>query len=157
MIASIMSEVGLDCASGCLEVELTESLVMKDMEGTIGVLQMLHDMGIKISIDDFGTGYSSLSYLKGFPIDTLKIDQSFVRNLSSDEDDVAIVTAIIALGHGLKLRVIAEGVETVEQLACLREMKCDEMQGYLFSKPVSAENVTRLLQQSEYLLKPMEV
>ncbi|BBO99726.1 putative bifunctional diguanylate cyclase/phosphodiesterase [Sulfuriferula nivalis] len=154
MIVSIMNEVGLDCASGCLEVELTESLVMKDVEGTISVLQMLHDVGMTISIDDFGTGYSSLSYLKRFPIDTLKIDQSFVRNLTIDQNDVAIVTAIIALGHGLKLRVIAEGVETVEQMECLRAMNCDEMQGYLFSKPVPADEVTRLLQQGgEYLLK----
>ncbi len=155
IIASILEEVGLDSASGCLEVELTESLIMKDVEGTIATLQSLHEMGVQISIDDFGTGYSSLSYLKRFPIDTLKIDQSFVRDLSNNSDDASIVSAIIALGHSLKLKVIAEGVETIEQLAFLRESKCDDVQGYLFSKPLPAGEMTLLLQDGnrKYLME----
>jgi len=108
-------------------------------------LNRLHEMGIQLSIDDFGTGYSSLSYLKRFPISTLKIDQSFVCDLSTNRDDAAIVNAIIALGHGLGLKVIAEGVETIEQLDYLRTLKCDEIQGYLFSRPVPADEMTRLL------------
>jgi diguanylate cyclase len=155
-IAEIMDGAGLDCVSGCLEVELTESLLMQDVEGAAAALTMLHDKGIRVSIDDFGTGYSSLSYLKRFPIDTLKIDQSFVRDLSSSPDDAAIVSAIIALGHGLRLRVIAEGVETAEQLACLRNMGCDEVQGFLFSRPVPAADMTRLLQQGKSLRLPVE-
>ncbi|TCV89657.1 putative bifunctional diguanylate cyclase/phosphodiesterase [Sulfurirhabdus autotrophica] len=151
IIATILDEVGLNYASGCLEVELTESLIMKDVEGTIATLKSLHEMGVQISIDDFGTGYSSLSYLKRFPIDTLKIDQSFVRDLSTSPDDASIVTAIIALGHSLKLKVIAEGVETKEQLAFLQASKCDDVQGYLFSKPLPAAEITRLLQEGKLL------
>lgn len=145
MVARILAETGLDPRSQELELELTESLLMKNVEGTAAKLRQLHEMGVKLSIDDFGTGYSSLNYLKRFPLNSLKIDQSFVRDLSSDPDDAAIVSAIIALGHGLKLSVIAEGVETAGQLAYLREMKCDEMQGFLFSRPVPASEITQLL------------
>lgn len=151
-ISRILDEVELDCSSGCLELELTESLLMNDVEGAITTLNTLHQMGIQISIDDFGTGYSSLSYLKRFPIDSLKIDQSFVKNLTSHADDTAIVSAIIALGHSLKLKVIAEGVETEEQLMCLRSIQCDEVQGYLFSKPVQAQEITRLLENNSLFL-----
>jgi EAL domain-containing protein (putative c-di-GMP-specific phosphodiesterase class I) len=125
--------------------------------GTIDTLNKLHATGIEFSIDDFGTGYSSLSYLKRFPISSLKIDQSFVRDLSSDRSDAAIVTAIIALGHSLGLNVIAEGVETATQLARLREMGCDEIQGYLFSRPVPAEEMTHLLQSGESLSLALEL
>ena len=134
-----------------MEVELSETMLMKDEGLTTATLNKLHDMGIQFSIDDFGTGYSSLSYLRRFPIHSLKIDQSFVRDLSSNADDAAIVTAIIALGHSLGMNVIAEGVETMEQLNYLRKMKCDEMQGYLFSRPVPAAEMTRLLQSGEGL------
>ncbi len=151
VILGIFKEYGMDPGLGSLELELTESLLMKNVDGTIATLNRLHAMGIHFSIDDFGTGYSSLSYLKRFPIGTLKIDQSFVRDLSSNPDDAAIVSAIIALGHSLGLNVIAEGVETVEQLNFLRKMSCNEMQGYLFSRPVPAEDMTRLLQNGESL------
>jgi predicted signal transduction protein with EAL and GGDEF domain len=143
MVAGILAETGLD--SACLELELTESLVMQDVEKTIATLSKLKAMGIKLSIDDFGTGYSSLSYLKRFPIDTLKIDQSFVRDITTDPDDAAIAKAIISMAHDMQLRVIAEGVETEAQKTFLQQRHCDEMQGYLFSRPVPAEAFETLL------------
>ena len=151
MVARILAETGFDPVTQGLELELTESLLMKNVGETVATLHRLHEMGVKLSIDDFGTGYSSLSYLKRFPLNSLKIDQSFVRDLSSNPDDAAIVSAIIALGHGLKLSVIAEGVETAGQLAYLRELKCDEMQGFLFSRPVPASEITQLLQEGKLL------
>lgn len=147
MVQRICDETGLDLGLGTLELELTESLIMKNADEAAVTLNRLHEMGVSLAIDDFGTGYSSLSYLKRFPINTLKIDQSFIRDLEDNQDDVAIVSAIVALGHSLGLKVIAEGVETFEQLHALKEMKCDEMQGYLFSRPVPAEEMTRLLQK----------
>lgn len=152
----IFKENGLEPRMGALEFELTESMLMKNVDLTIATLNKLHEMGVQFAIDDFGTGYSSLSYLKRFPIHSLKIDQSFVRDLSSNADDAAIVAAIIALGHSLGMNVIAEGVETMEQLSYLRKMKCDEMQGYLFSRPVPAAEMTRLLQNGEGLDLSME-
>ncbi|MDP1707898.1 MAG: EAL domain-containing protein [Gammaproteobacteria bacterium] len=128
-----------------LELELTESVLMQDAESTNAVLQALKAMGVQLTVDDFGTGYSSLSYLRRFPIDALKIDQSFVRDITSDPDDATIVSAVISMGKSLKQRVIAEGVETREQLAFLRSQGCDEGQGYYFSRPVVAEEFTRLL------------
>ena len=151
MVLGILTENGLDPALGAIELELTESLLMSNAEGAIDTLNKLHEAGIRFSIDDFGTGYSSLSYLKRFPISSLKIDQSFVHDLSSDRDDEAIVSAIIALGHSLGLSIIAEGVETTAQLAKLRKMGCNEIQGYLFSRPVSAAAMTDLLQSGETL------
>ncbi|OUL17763.1 EAL domain-containing protein [Nostoc sp. 106C] len=132
-----------------LELEITESIAMKDVEFTKKVLSELYELGISISIDDFGTGYCSLSYLKNFPIHCLKIDRSFVRDLSNDNHDAAITTAIIALAHGLKLAVVAEGVETEEQRNLLRVLDCELMQGYLFSRPLSAEDTTGLLRESK--------
>ena len=105
-------------------------------------------LGVRIALDDFGTGYSSLSHLKRFPIDTLKIDQSFVRDLATDADDASIVSAVIDMGKGLQIRVVAEGVETQEQLAFLRKRGCPEGQGYYFSRPVSAREFTQLLRRS---------
>ena len=151
VVTKAIEDAGLDPYSDSLELEVTESVIMKDMEGTISTLNKLHDMGVRLSIDDFGMGYSSLSYLKRFPINTLKIDQSFVRDITTDADDAAIAATIVTLGHSLKLNVIAEGVETAEQLALLREMKCDEIQGYYFSKPLVAAELEKLLQQERRL------
>lgn len=145
-ILDILRGGDLDPVPGSLELELTESLLVRNVEGAIATLSGLREMGVHISIDDFGTGYSSLSYLKRFPINSLKIDQSFVRDISDGCDDGTIAGAIIALGHSLGLQVVAEGVETVEQLGYLRKARCDEMQGYLFSRPVPAGEMTRLLQ-----------
>ena len=140
--------------SGMLELELTESVMMKDMHEVIAVLNDLRALGISVSIDDFGTGYSSLSRLKHFPIGLLKIDQSFVRDITTDADDAAIVLAIITLAHSLRLQVIAEGVETAEQLDFLLRHGCDEIQGYLFSKPVPAGKFTSLLREGRRLVIP---
>jgi len=128
-----------------LELELTEGMLMHEVTATLDCLRGLKELGVHLSIDDFGTGYSSLSYLKQFPIDTLKIDQSFVRDVTSNADDAAIVTSIILMGHGLKLNIIAEGVETDSQLEFLRALRCNEIQGYLISPPVSADEAGRLL------------
>ncbi|MBI5753319.1 MAG: EAL domain-containing protein [Hydrogenophilales bacterium] len=147
MVAGILTENAIDPACQDLELELTESLIMRDVEKTIITLKQLHEMGVKLSIDDFGTGYSSLSYLKRFPISTLKIDQSFVRDLERNPDDAAIVAAVISLGHSLKMSVIAEGVETEAQLAYLRHAGCDEMQGYFFSRPVGAPEVETMIRE----------
>ncbi len=132
---------------GCLEIELTESLFLSDVTLAVELLHSMKALGVKLSIDDFGTGYSSLSYLSRFPIDTLKIDRSFVSDITRDANDAAIVDSIIALAHNLKLAVIAEGVETAEQLAYLRAHGCDEMQGYFFSRPLPAADFEQLLRR----------
>ena len=128
-----------------LELELTESILMRDAQATAAVLRALADAGIKLAVDDFGTGYSSLSYLRKFPIDTLKIDQSFVKEMTRDPDDATIVRAVINMGKSLKQRVIAEGVETPEQYSALLAHDCQEGQGYYFSRPLSAEEFAALL------------
>lgn len=115
------------------------------MEHIIATFRQLHELGVKLAIDDFGTGYSSLSYLKRFPVDYVKIDQTFVRGLTEGSQDAAITRAIIVMAHSLALKVVAEGVETQEQLAFLREQGCDEVQGYLISRPVAAANLMSLL------------
>lgn len=142
-ISKILSAAGL--VAGDLELELTESYIMENPEEAIKILRKLKGMGVQLSVDDFGTGYSSLSYLKRFPIDTLKIDQSFVREVASDADNAAIVTAIIAMATSLKLQVVAEGVETEEQRQFLSSRGCTKMQGYFFSRPLTPENLSLLL------------
>jgi diguanylate cyclase (GGDEF)-like protein/PAS domain S-box-containing protein len=144
-VAEILESMGLDAKH--LELELTESIVMNSAELFINKLRQLEDLGVQLSIDDFGTGYSSLSYLKRFPLHHLKIDQSFVRDIATDADDAAITSTVISLGHSLNLKVIAEGVETEEQVAFLRDHHCDEMQGYYFSKPLPAAQFANLLRQ----------
>jgi EAL domain-containing protein (putative c-di-GMP-specific phosphodiesterase class I) len=135
-VRTTLEETGLDPES--LELEITESTAMQNIELTIETLRELKNMGIAISIDDFGIGYSSLNYLKRFPIDTVKIDKSFVRDLETDASDAAIVTAVIGIARILNLRVIAEGVENEHQLSFLQRKQCEEMQGFLFSRPLAA-------------------
>jgi EAL domain-containing protein (putative c-di-GMP-specific phosphodiesterase class I) len=130
------------------EVELTEGVLMADPDRANDVLQRLFAMGVRISIDDFGTGYSSLSYLKRFPAQTVKIDRSFIRGLPADRDDTAITQAVIAMAHSLGLGVVAEGVESQEQLALLRQLGCDEAQGYLLGRPMPADELARRLEPS---------
>ncbi|OAB57338.1 hypothetical protein AY600_14080 [Phormidium willei BDU 130791] len=130
-----------------LELEITETTAVKDVELTISVLQQLREMGVQIAMDDFGTGYSCLSFIKQFPLDTLKIDRSFVRDLTQDSSDAAIAKTIVALGQGLNLIVLAEGVETNEQAEFLKSIHCDLAQGYLFSRPVPAAEIPELLRQ----------
>jgi len=143
-IVAAMSRCGVTSAD--LEVELTESVLMADPERANQVLSRLHGMGIRISIDDFGTGYSSLSYLKRFPAETVKIDRSFIDGLATDGDDAAITQAVIAMAHSLGMAVVAEGVETCEQLAVLRALGCDEAQGYLLGRPAPAGDIAARLQ-----------
>ena len=140
---AILKETGLD--TNCLELELTESVLMKRVESAASVLKTLRDSGVQVAVDDFGTGYSSLSYLRKFPIDALKIDQSFVRQITTAPGDTTIVTAVISMGRSLKLRVVAEGVETQEELDFLRTHQCDQAQGYLFSRPVLPQQFANLL------------
>ena len=147
IVAGVLRETGFD--PHCLGLEITESLLMDDIQANSRLLDELKTSvgGLQISIDDFGTGYSSLYYLKALPIDVLKIDQSFIRDITTDPDDATITTAIINLAHNIGLKVIAEGVETEEQLAYLREKVCDEAQGYYFGRPLPANEFTRLLER----------
>jgi EAL domain-containing protein (putative c-di-GMP-specific phosphodiesterase class I) len=142
-VRTVLRDTGLEAR--CLDLELTESVLMENAESTGAVLRELKAMGIHLAVDDFGTGYSSLSYLQHFPIDVLKIDKSFVDQISGDPNNSAIVGAIIDMGKNLKQRVIAEGIETPEQLAFLRSLHCAEGQGYLFSQPVAPEELAHLL------------
>ena len=143
-VRTILQETSLE--PRYLELELTETVLMEDSRSVADVLKELKDIGVLLALDDFGTGYSSLSHLKRFPIDTLKIDQSFVRDLATDADDASIVTAVIGMGESLHMRVVAEGVETREQLAILQEHGCPQGQGYYFSPPVPAVKFGHLLE-----------
>jgi diguanylate cyclase (GGDEF)-like protein len=148
-VTSALKVSGLDARF--LEIEITESGAMREIEETLCKLNALRDMGIHITIDDLGTGYSSLSYLKRFPIHTLKIDQSFVRDVTNDPNNAAIVKAIIAMAKGMNLDIIAEGVETEEQFAFLKQAQCGKAQGYLFGRPMPAGDFERLLARNERL------
>ena len=135
-----------------LQLEVTESMVMQNVSRAIKVLEAIQSRGIRLAIDDFGTGYSSMSLMKQFPIDTIKIDRSFVRDLADDSEDQAIAQAIIRMGKALGMTVIAEGVETIEQETFLRDHACDEMQGFLFSKPVPPQQLADLLRSAAPVL-----
>lgn len=147
MVAAVLAESGLP--PELLELELTESLLISNEQQVLQKLKLLKNMGINLAIDDFGTGYSSLSYLKHFPLDRLKIDKSFINDILTDSDDASITEAIIAMAHSLKLKVIAEGVETREQLVFLEDRGCDEMQGYYLSKPLSENDLAHFIKSRE--------
>ena len=140
LVASILSETKLPPEH--LELEITESLLAMDTTNAVSTLRQLKDIGVTLSIDDFGTGYSSLSQLKNFPIDRLKIDQSFIRNVTTNNEEAAITRAIIAMAKSLNIQVLAEGVETLDHLHFLKENGCDEVQGYLLCKPSPVELLT---------------
>ena len=152
-IAQVLAETGLRASQ--LEVELTESMLIADTDAVLHIMNGLGKMGVRIAIDDFGTGHSSLSYLKRFNVDTLKIDRSFVKDTPDDPEDSAIATAVIALGHGLRLRVVAEGVETPAQVDFLRAHGCDEIQGYLLSRPLEPDAFVHWFAQHESALHPL--
>jgi diguanylate cyclase (GGDEF)-like protein/PAS domain S-box-containing protein len=145
-VAEALASTGLE--PRYLELELTESMVMHDAPQLVAMLDELKELGVKIAVDDFGTGYSSLSYLKRFPVDRLKVDRSFVEHMTTEADDATIVRAIIALGHNLGLKVVAEGVETAQQARALRAYQCDEAQGFMFARAVSARDLPRLITRS---------
>ena len=146
-IASALKETGYSAA--LLELEITESALAEREDEALLTMRRLRDLGLRLAVDDFGTGYSSLAQLKRFPIDVLKIDQGFVRDIPQSSDDMAISAAIIAMGHSMDLRVLAEGVETAEQLAFLRERGCDSYQGYFCSRPVPAEAFAALVRAQQ--------
>lgn len=150
-VAGALATSGLPASQ--LELELTERTVMHDAEFNMGTMHALHRMGVELSLDDFGTGYSSLAYLKRFPVGKLKIDRSFVNDLETDPDDWAIASTIVSMGRGLRLKVLAEGVEKAEQLAQLRKMGCDMAQGYHFSRPMSAAGIADMLRLQPFLDK----
>ena len=149
-MCEVLARTGLEPRA--LELEIAEAAAMQEVERTVRVLEELKGLGVTLAIDDFGTGFSSLSYLSRFPLDRLKIDKSFVRGLGQDPHASAIASAVISLGHSLGLRVIAEGVETREELRALRQMGCDEIQGYLFSKPLAPEQFAAYLQEGRRLV-----
>ncbi|MDH5541349.1 MAG: EAL domain-containing protein [Nitrospinota bacterium] len=149
LVEEALGKTGLPAEN--LDLEITESLIMTDVNSAIETMKRLNDMGVELSIDDFGTGYSSLVYLKKFPIDTLKIDQAFVRNLTTDANDAAITDAVISMGHSLNLKVVAEGVETAAHLEYLHRQGCDIIQGYYFSKPVDASTFEEYLRSGKNL------
>jgi EAL domain-containing protein (putative c-di-GMP-specific phosphodiesterase class I) len=147
-VREILTATGLEPSN--LILELTETVLMQDMESTARVLQSLKEIGVHLALDDFGTGFSSLSHLQRFPIDVLKIDQSFIRNLTADSNDASIVGAVIGMADSLRMRVVAEGVETEQQLIVLEEQCCPEAQGYYFSRPLIAEDLTALLWRAQW-------
>jgi EAL domain-containing protein (putative c-di-GMP-specific phosphodiesterase class I) len=146
-VAQALEQSGLQ--SQYLMLEITESALMEETEASFASMHELTKMGIRFIMDDFGTGYSSLSYLKRFPLHAIKIDRSFVNDITTDPDDAAITEAIISIAHSLNMKVVAEGVETEEQLAFLRDRGCDEFQGYLLCKPLSIEEISELLAQEK--------
>jgi EAL domain-containing protein (putative c-di-GMP-specific phosphodiesterase class I) len=132
-----------------LEVEITESAVMENVEDAIAKLTTIREMGVHISIDDFGTGYTSISYLRQYPVSVLKIDQTFIKGLPANQNDAAITSAVIALGHNLGLEIVAEGVETAEQLKYLADHNCDFIQGYYYSRPLSQAKIIQVFTKND--------
>jgi EAL domain-containing protein (putative c-di-GMP-specific phosphodiesterase class I) len=153
-VSDILEETGMDPAT--LELEITESMLMHNVDKAMRTLNALKQIGIRLAIDDFGTGYSSLSNLKKFPINTIKVDRSFIRDIPGSPEDVGITDAIIAMGRTLSLTVVAEGVETREQAEFLRQRACDEFQGYYFSRAIQPADFARLLREHEAPLEQME-
>ncbi len=139
IIAATLTETKLDPAY--LELEITETAMMDNVNTAVETLKAIEAIGVKITIDDFGTGYTSISYLKQFPVSIIKIDQSFIKELPDSQDDASITTAVIALAHSLNIKVVAEGVETPQQLQFLRDHDCDMVQGYYFSQPLAEANI----------------
>jgi EAL domain-containing protein (putative c-di-GMP-specific phosphodiesterase class I) len=152
MVEAILRETGV--RPELLELELTETLLMSDAEEAVEMLRQLKGLGVGLAVDDFGTGYSSLSYLKRFPLDTLKIDRAFIRDAANNGDDATLALTIINLAHSMRLKVVAEGVETEDQLAFLRLHGCDEMQGYYFARPLEAAACTQALVEDRRLKGP---
>jgi EAL domain-containing protein (putative c-di-GMP-specific phosphodiesterase class I) len=146
-VAGALKESGLSPAH--LELEITESAILKDDAATLATLRKLGDLGVAIALDDFGTGYSSLSYLRRFPFDRVKIDRSFIAEITTSPSARALTTAIIAMAHSLGLQVVAEGVETEAQAEHLTSRSCDELQGFLFSLPVTAEEFVRFMEREK--------
>jgi EAL domain-containing protein (putative c-di-GMP-specific phosphodiesterase class I) len=136
-----------------LEIEITESAIISSAEGTIAMMHQLKDLGVRLSLDDFGTGYSSLNYLKRFPVDSLKIDRSFVAEIVQNELDSKVAEIIVKLAHDLSLVVVAEGIETQEQLAMLKNIGCDQLQGCIFSRPIKADDMTILLREKKIFIQ----
>jgi EAL domain-containing protein (putative c-di-GMP-specific phosphodiesterase class I) len=151
-IRGLMAEGAVE--RGCLELEITESMVMRDPERVVGLLRELRQLGVRVSIDDFGTGHSSLAYLKRFPVDTLKIDHSFVAGIPGDLGDTAITQAVIDMAHSLGMKVVAEGVETRVQRDFLAAQGCDEYQGFFFSEPLPADDALALLSPAKVRSAP---
>jgi EAL domain-containing protein (putative c-di-GMP-specific phosphodiesterase class I) len=147
-VADVIADTGID--PGSLVLEITESMLMQDTEATIVTLQALRKLGVRLAIDDFGTGYSSLSYLKRFPVDILKIDQSFVGGVHTDPDDATLAEAVVGLGRALRLQTVAEGIETDDQWTTLRELGCDYGQGFLFARPADAAQIELLLANPDH-------
>jgi EAL domain-containing protein (putative c-di-GMP-specific phosphodiesterase class I) len=145
-ITQVLEHTRLDPAF--LEIEITETTAVKSIEFARTVLRQLQDKGVHIAMDDFGTGYSSLNYLKQLPLNTLKIDRSFISDLRPDTKDAEIIKSVISLGQGLKLQIVAEGVDDPEQLAVLRDLNCEIVQGFLFSRPLSAADMTEILREN---------
>src|SRR4029079_11466668 len=157
MQKNLAAQIQADCAeaglaASSLKLEITESMLMKDPQMVCSTLKELKSLGVRIGIDDFGTGYSSLSYLHSFPIDTLKIDRSFITGIESEQEKIEIVRTVINLAHGLGLEVTAEGIENIAQLNILRNLGCDTGQGYFFSAPVDLSMMTDLLQAAPHWL-----
>ncbi|TAN51173.1 MAG: EAL domain-containing protein, partial [Betaproteobacteria bacterium] len=147
-VATLQEAVAAGARPPGIDLEITESIIMMDVEGNIEKLKAIRGLGVSIAIDDFGTGYSSLGYLAKLPVQSLKIDRTFIIAMLDDPDAATLVQTIISLAHSLRLKVVAEGVETEAQAKLLRLLRCDEMQGYLFSRPLPMEEITAMLRQS---------